>query len=103
VVANRRLKITISCYQIGGAGTGDFGIVIREGSTQLAAQGIALAGSASAYTGREGSVTVTPSAGAHTYKFSTFTTASAASVIATGSVPAFIRVEDVGPATATPD
>jgi len=100
VVQNRRYKITASVYSVGAAGTGDFALTIWDGTTaQLAGMALAMGGSASNYAGKEFSVTwVAPASGSKAFNLRLYCAATAMTGTAGPTVPAFIRVEDVGPA-----
>lgn len=89
---NRRIRITSWFNKVA---TG--GVLIREGSTIL---------SYAAYDGTSGQMSgtgpqkiFTPSAGSHTYKLSTFSQGGGSPAVeADAQWPAFILVEDIGPA-----
>jgi hypothetical protein len=94
---NRRLKITAYVNAILGAAAGLVAVTIMEGATQL--NGAQLNGAASASMMLQPVAIVTPTAGAHTYKVQMNTTgASGVSSNAGATQPAFILVEDIGPA-----
>lgn len=101
VEAGRRLRIT-GHGQLGvtaSAATSAVGTV-REGSTELGRFGSVINETANAISQMtEGSVVVTPSAGAHTYKLSLERGAGSgtASLVASATNPAFILVMDIGP------
>lgn len=98
VGASRRIRITGSTLFNGTTLDDSAQMQIREGATQLQ---IGEAPIRTSFASIERSVIITPTAGAHTYKL------MAARNVGTGSVtlgasatnPAFILVEDLGPAT----
>lgn len=100
LVAHRRYKIAAQAFQIAAAGTGNFAYIIADGTTQLTGM-LCGTGSSSSYPGASFDYIYDATAnGNKTFNLRTFTdTGTAASGVATGTVPAYIRVEDVGPAT----
>lgn len=101
--AARRYRITIQVGLNNGAGATNNGAAyVREGATTLGASFSAfLAANATNGDTAFGSASyvVTPSAGIHTYKVSgNFGSGAANKFVAAATTPAFILVEDIGPA-----
>lgn len=98
--ADRRLKITGSCHAASPTAADEVDLYIREGSTTLQ-QRVLTVGTAGRIYALHAIAIVTPTAGAHTYKLSMARTAGAGSAFmgAGALYPAFILVEDIGPAT----
>ena len=98
VAASRRVKVTGKGNVSQAAATGTARGIIREGSTSLNdwlwADLVALDDLQAL-----GEVVLTPSTGSHTYKLSLQTSAGTVSLVAAADRPAFILVEDIGPAT----
>jgi hypothetical protein len=96
VGTNRRIKISAAVSVARGAG-GDAALYVKEGSTYLQAAEIL---SSAADVGPVSTfVTLTPSAGAHTYKLTLSSLGGAAVTLnAAAAQPAMLLVEDIGPA-----
>jgi hypothetical protein len=98
--SNRRIRIHAEVHVANGSGSGNRSqLYIREGSTTLQR-----AQWGHETTGTEGpaacSVILTPSSGSHTYKLSLEALdASTTNLKAAADIPAFIYIEDVGPAS----
>src|SRR5581483_9589542 len=99
VPANRRLKVTAHVGNYSGGGADIYDWKILEGATVLADSAISSPGSGEASTV---TALLTPAAGAHTYKVTSnhVTGATAGQVNASATQPAFLLVEDIGPAGA---
>jgi hypothetical protein len=96
VNTTRRIKITGRCYmQNTGTAGGDI-LKIHEDGVQIMEAG--LPGHTTAHVLHAEAVR-TPSAGSHTYKLRGQATAGTATMVASATIPAFILVEDMGPAT----
>jgi hypothetical protein len=103
VPADRRLKVTGSARVRGVDGSADAFLRIKEDGTQIQ-RAIAHPGGASAENDDTVMIqaVVTPSAGSTTYKLTLEKVAGGASslsVIAASDAPAFLLVEDIGPAS----
>ena len=99
VGASRRLRIEV-CTSVLSAAAADSGAVsIKEGTTQFATRALVF-GKANTLEGLTCSAVITPAAGAHTYKATFVRTTGSGTLIAgaSASQPAYIFVEDVGPA-----
>lgn len=91
----RRLRITVM-VRLQAAGGGDSTVTIKEGATLLTNSSQTLvAGKVETVMF---SAVITPTAGAHTYN-STLGSTSSTDSNASATIPAFILVEDIGPAT----
>jgi hypothetical protein len=102
VAANRRIRISGKCAFISTDavfGNHIWRLTFREGSTIFQEIHRPLVNSGNIQS-IEGSVILTPSAGVHTFKLSALQTnnAAASSMVASGTMPAFILVEDIGAA-----
>lgn len=102
VPAGRRIRITGS-VQWTGDGTNDARTELRiyeDATTLRTIRGHVHTASSGQLNTAEGAVTVTPSGGAHTYKLTGAASASTGSIDmgASTTVPAYILVEDLGPA-----
>ena len=99
VGASRRLRVTVytSVYStvVGDSAT----LSIKEGATQLSTRAEVFS-KASTLEGVSCAAIVTPTAGAHTYKATLERTTGTGTLLmgASGTQPAFILVEDIGPA-----
>lgn len=102
VPSGRVLKITSFLF-IGDTVTGDeIRTHIKEGSTFLSTTA-ATSGPTSGFTSMVDSVTISPSAGAHTYKITVNRQSGTGTLTATAlsDLPSFILVEDITPTPAT--
>jgi hypothetical protein len=96
VGASRRLLITGYVQLAQQASSGLAEMDIYEGSTQLARTYVNVA--ASGFAVVLASVVLTPSTGAHTYKLRALTSAGSLVINAEPPNPAYILVQDIGPA-----
>ena len=100
VGTTRRVRISAE-GSFGSTVAADYAaLFIFEGATQLGGRSVPMPNTA-ATTGAFSSVVLTPTAGSHTYKLRA-ALASGAGVVtlnASATAPAFILVEDLGPAT----
>ena len=101
VNTSRRIRIvahTQFTQTSGAAGTGT--IAIKEGATQLTQSNFFLAG-AGLWAAPECSVILTPTAATHTYKLAAHTNTGTVvmTMSAASTYPAYILVEDLGPAS----
>jgi hypothetical protein len=101
VNSDRRIKITVHGRIQTTSATDRNSVVIREGSTQLQVVYDAIPDSVNPSEAFEGSVILTPSAGSHTYKVSAQRVTGTGTVTfgAAATAPAFILIEDIGPAS----
>jgi hypothetical protein len=100
VATGRRIRVSAYAILRSGTSATNGSLLIREGSTTLVdtLSNIHL-GAGSAQVPWDASVILTPSAGAHTYKLSTnFSVNTNNEVRASTTNPAYILVEDIGPA-----
>jgi hypothetical protein len=99
VGASRRIKVT-AYGLVYTTVANDWAIVrVKEGTTQLRSLGAVTMPTASRPETFGGSVVLTPSAGAHTYKLTALRASGSGSITfdAASTDPAFILVEDIGP------
>lgn len=97
VGSGRRIRITGHCIFQKDTAAGYIIMPIREGATQLN-EGIETVSAALGFVTFDSSAVETPSAGSHTYKLMAMTENNTCSLQASALLPAFILVEDIGPA-----
>jgi hypothetical protein len=97
VGANRRIRVTgdASLVSNGSSAEGR----IKEGVTILGRFGRLAPPATSDLARQSGSVVLTPSAGSHTYKLTVLGTTPGVEIMCSAQEPAFILVEDLGPAS----
>lgn len=100
VGTSRRIKITGRALAADTNGLEVISLIVKEGATQLTTFRSGSTVSTIAH-GLVAEVVLTPSAGAHTYKLAMARQSGTGTVtmIATATVPAFILVQDIGPAS----
>lgn len=99
VAANRRIKITVKVPMFSSVADDVAEVRIKEGAVQLQ-NAVALCRPANVAYAPFNQVALTPAAGAHTYKVTGLRNAGTGNVTmyATATTPAYILVEDDGPA-----
>jgi hypothetical protein len=101
VGSSRRLRITAQAHFASTVASDGVALFIQEGATTLNVLGLQLPTSAGVTQGITCAAVITPTAGAHTYKLqaSRNTGTGTVNLAASATQPAFILVEDIGPAT----
>ena len=101
VDANRRLKITAHGLFNRSVADGVSVARIKEGSTELGRFSQHSPSAASEFDLAEGSASITPASGSHTYKLTVQRVTGTGNVVLTAAAgsPAFILVEDLGAAS----
>lgn len=99
VAATRRVRVTVQCWVFSSVNGDSAQVSIREGSTQLNTGTVQVSNVVA--TSVNFSAVLTPTTGAHTYKASLLRSSGTGSLTmqAGATFPAFIYVEDVGPAS----
>lgn len=97
---SRRLRITAQLLLSSTVATDHAGFSIKEGATQLNGTSAPFSGTASRNTTHYCAVSITPTSGSHTYKLTAARQAGTGTITmgASSTNPAFILVEDIGPA-----
>ena len=101
VNTSRRIKVSCQATTVADSGTPNIRLKIKEGATQLTQlvrEQTATGGGTSGQT-ITGSWIGTPSAGSHTYKLALQTTSATGGIFASSTEPAWLLVEDLGPAS----
>lgn len=94
--AQHRVRISAHCIFQQQTSTGSTSLFINEGATAL--QQTIYTATAGSFLTCHAAVIVVPSAASHTYKLQAKTTAGTTDLNAAATFPAFILVEDLGPA-----
>ncbi len=98
VGTSRRIKITAECRMSNSSGTGGCVLEIWESATRLQTRS-QWASVADSHNGLNCTVVLTPSAGSHTYKLrGDIASTGTVTMRAGAEYPAFLLIEDVGPA-----
>jgi len=96
--ANRRLKISATVPVQNSTPNVQMILSIKEGATYLQ-QGALIVAGTSVYETIHVEVDLTPTTGSHTYKLALQAAAGTGAMAATANHPAFLLVEDIGPAS----
>jgi hypothetical protein len=97
VGSSRRIRITAQCVVAQQTANGHMQGYVREGTTNLGRFGTVFMATVGGTGFFHGHAVLTPTAGAHTYKLFGITNTGSYDMVADGTNPASILVEDIGP------